>query len=208
MATSRKLVLDAFCRRQWDPAYVGTSLVGVSAEELEAAVNAAYEAAGGEAGLVSGYAPFCKHVFMVNAAFPSVKSSVMTVTKSNEGLLRTAYEARTELELAVLTRYFAKELVPGGWAALPTAKYLDVILYSREQIDKETAATGAATQESRAPWGVISVKGQDEPFETPMTPITMMRNALGRAEGGSGVPLDRDAYRRAVEYWSTRAVVR
>jgi hypothetical protein len=27
--------------------------------------------------------------------------------------------------------------------------------------------------------------------ETPMEPITMMRNALGKTEGGSGVPLDR-----------------
>lgn len=29
-----------------------------------------------------------------------------------------------------------------------------------------------------------------------MQPITMLRNALGREEGGSGVPLDRDAYAR------------
>jgi hypothetical protein len=41
------------------------------------------------------------------------------------------------------------------------------------------------------PWGIISVKAQDEGFETPMQPITMMRNALGREEGGSGVVLDR-----------------
>lgn len=27
-----------------------------------------------------------------------------------------------------------------------------------------------------------------------MQPITMLRNALGREEGGSGVPLNRDAY--------------
>jgi len=205
-ATRRKLVLDAFCRRQWDASYVGTSLVGVDPERLEAAVNAAYERAGGEAGLVPGYAPFCKHVFVENEsrAFPTVKTSVLAVDESNAGELRTAYEARTERELAVLVRYFPKERVP----PLPTARYLDVILYSREQIEQETAATGAPKQDARAPWGIISVKGQDEPHETPMTPITMMRNALGKEEGGSGVPLDRDAYRKAVEYWSTRAVVR
>ena len=28
-----------------------------------------------------------------------------------------------------------------------------------------------------APWGVISIKAQDEPQELPMQPITMMRNA-------------------------------
>jgi hypothetical protein len=44
-----------------------------------------------------------------------------------------------------------------------------------------------------------------EPVETPMAPITMMRNALGVEEGGSGVALDRGAYLRSVEFWSTHA---
>ncbi|MES1154207.1 MAG: DUF3228 family protein, partial [Rhodanobacter sp.] len=39
----------------------------------------------------------------------------------------------------------------------------------------------------------------------PMVPITMLRNALGVAEGGSGVPLDRAAYRRAVAFWERHA---
>lgn len=30
----------------------------------------------------------------------------------------------------------------------------------------------------QAPWGIISVKAQDEDFETPMQPITIMRNSL------------------------------
>lgn len=40
------------------------------------------------------------------------------------------------------------------------------------------------------PWGIVSIKAQDEPYETPMAPITMMRNALGKEYGGSGVPID------------------
>jgi hypothetical protein len=40
-----------------------------------------------------------------------------------------------------------------------------------------------------------------------MTPITMLRNALGRAEGGSGVPLDRAKYEEAVAYWQAHAAV-
>ena len=39
-------------------------------------------------------------------------------------------------------------------------------------------------------YGIVSVKPQDADYETPMQPITMMRNALGKAEGGSGVPID------------------
>jgi hypothetical protein len=38
-----------------------------------------------------------------------------------------------------------------------------------------------------------------------MVPITMLRNALGVTEGGSGVPLDREAYRRAVAFWDAHA---
>jgi len=48
---------------------------------------------------------------------------------------------------------------------------------------------------------------QDEAFETPMQPITMMRNALGKEEGGSGVPLDRKKYLESVAYWKDRAPV-
>ena len=52
-----------------------------------------------------------------------------------------------------------------------------------------------------------SIKAQDEDYETPMQPITMLRNALGKEEGGSGVPLDRDKYNASVAYWSKHAVV-
>ena len=34
-----------------------------------------------------------------------------------------------------------------------------------------------------------------------MDPITMMRNALGKAEGGFGVPLAREKYMESVKYW-------
>eukprot|EP00817_Percolomonadidae_sp_ATCC50343_P004426 CAMPEP_0117426418 /NCGR_PEP_ID=MMETSP0758-20121206/6544_1 /TAXON_ID=63605 /ORGANISM="Percolomonas cosmopolitus, Strain AE-1 (ATCC 50343)" /LENGTH=69 /DNA_ID=CAMNT_0005211591 /DNA_START=398 /DNA_END=607 /DNA_ORIENTATION=- len=58
-----------------------------------------------------------------------------------------------------------------------------------------------------APWGIISVKAQLEPYETPMNPITIMRNALGKEEGGSGVKLDPKKYQESVDYWSTRAII-
>ncbi len=100
---------------------------------------------------------------------------------------------------------------------LPRAAHLDIILYSREQLLAERAAlprgdssTSPGPAESSlpdAPWGIVSVKAQDEGHETPMQPVTMMRNALGRAEGGSGVPLDRDAYEAAAAYWADHAVV-
>ena len=34
------------------------------------------------------------------------------------------------------------------------------------------------------------------------------RHALGREEGGSGVPIDRDAYEASVKYWDEHAPIR
>ena len=75
------------------------------------------------------------------------------------------------------------------------------------------AVSGAPRQRStmrarRRPWGIISLKAQSVDYELPMQPITMMRNALGAEEGGSGVGLDRDAYRKSVDFWSKYAPIK
>ncbi|CDJ36112.1 uncharacterized protein EMH_0033680 [Eimeria mitis] len=85
----------------------------------------------------------------------------------------------------------------------------DLILYSREQVAKENAAMTKSVEivdTTQPEWFIVAIKAQDEPFELPMNPITIMRNAL-LEEGGSGVPLNREAYARAVEYWSKHVVV-
>ena len=41
-----------------------------------------------------------------------------------------------------------------------------------------------------------------------MDPITIMRNALGKEEGGSGVKLEREKYMDSVKYWSNKAFAR
>lgn len=90
----------------------------------------------------------------------------------------------------------------------PVASHLDIILYSREQLVKEYASLEGTTSQvdlPDVPWGIISIKAQDEDHETPMQPITMMRNALGVREGGSGVPIDRKKYEESVAYWEKHA---
>lgn len=59
--------------------------------------------------------------------------TVREITPETEGMLRSGYVTRQEGELAVLSRWFPAEAV----GALAVAPYLDVILYSREQIRKE-----------------------------------------------------------------------
>jgi hypothetical protein len=204
MATSRHLVVDPFCFRQFrendvSKGYSGT-VFDVSIEDFERIVNERFK----EGDLKDGYAPFCKHLFVEND-FTDAVVNVLPITAQNEGLLRTAYEARNERELPVLVRFFPKELL--DLAALPKAKYLDLILYSREQICKENSAQGIEGSQTAAPWGIVSIKAQDSDAELPMNPITNMRNALGKEHGGSGVPLDRDAYMEAVNYWKDRAII-
>jgi hypothetical protein len=127
------------------------------------------------------------------------------ITPENEHLLKTKYEARASYELPVLIRYFPSDAVKPK-----VAEYLDIILYSREQIDKENAATGEQDpyKDLDYEWGIVSVKPQDTDSECPMAPITMMRNALGKEEGGSGVPLDREKYKQSVEFWEKYALIK
>jgi hypothetical protein len=80
--------------------------------------------------------------------------------------------------------------------------------FSREQILLERAAMDDSAPVPDQPWGIISIKPQNEAHETPMQPITMMRNALGREQGGSGVTLDRAKYEASVAYWSAHAEIR
>ena len=139
--------------------------------------------------VLDGYAPFCK--LHVHRNWTSTRCLAVPITDDNRHLLRSDYEARTRDELPVLVRWF-EGIDP------PVAGYLVVILYSREQLAKEGTHT-------TADWGVVGCMYTAEPIETPMAPITMMRNALGVEEGGSGVAIDREAYLRSVEFWRTHA---
>lgn len=139
--------------------------------------------------VLDGYAPFCK--LHVHRNWTSTRCLTVPVTDDNRHLLRSAYEARTKDELPVLVRWFE------GVEA-PVADYLIVILYSREQMAREGTPI-------EADWGIVGCLYTAAPEEIPMAPVTMMRNALGVAEGGSGVPLDREAYRRSVEFWERNA---
>lgn len=204
MSSSKKLfVVDAFCVRQWEANYSGSRFygTGITQDALEQLCNTKTES-----DLVPGYAPFCKHIFLRNTLSDKLQAADVLITPENEKLIRSGYEARTPKELAVLTRWIDAKDLEGQ--AIPPAQWLDVILYSREQIRKESAATGAPQADTDAPWGIISVKAQGSAEELPMTPMTVMRNALGKEEGGSGVPLNRQEYEKSVEYWSKHVFIR
>ena len=139
--------------------------------------------------VLDGYAPFCK--LHVHRNWTSTRCLAVLIDDDNRHLLRSDYEARTPAELPVLVRWF-EGLDP------PVAGYFVVILYGRAQLAKEGTTIDAD-------WGVVGCMYTAEPVETPMAPVTMLRNALGVEEGGSGVPIDREAYRRSVEFWRAHA---
>lgn len=197
-----RLRLDRFALRQWEEGYVGSRLSGITPADFERELQRL--AAQPDVRLVDGYAPFCKHIFVRNW-IAGLKAPTLALSDAVAPLVRSEYQARTASELPVLVRWVPASAV----AARPDAAWLDVILYSKAQIVAETRAQGADDDTSTLDydWGVISVKVQDEARELPMTPITMMRNALGKEEGGSGVPLDRAKYLESVEYWSRNITV-
>ena len=104
-----------------------------------------------------------------------------------------------------MVRYFSANDVQS-----PIAEYLDIILYSKEQIQKENEAMGSKDPNANIEyeWAIIYVKPQMGDQEIPMDPITMMRNTLGKEHGGSGVDLDKDKYMESVNFWSQHALIK
>jgi len=194
MTTAPPVALTPFARRNWEPGASGTRITGIVPGDLMDACNAAL--AGGAA-LVDGYAPFCKHLFIANTS--PTRCGFAPITDNNRARLCSGYEARREGELPVLGRWFE------GVEA-PVAAWLDVILYSHDQLLRE--AEEFDEEVPACDWGIVSVLGTLTDEEPPMPPITQLRNALGPAEGGSGVAIDRDAYARAVAFWQEHAPVR
>ncbi len=180
-----RIVLTEFARPRLFPREPrGNTIQDVTAAQFERHLN---EHAPLQ--VLDGYAPFCK--LHVHRNWTSTKCLAVPISVDNRHLLRSDYEARNDSELPVLVRWF-EGLQP------PVAEYLIPILYSREQLAKEGSPIDAD-------WGVVGCMYTMEPEETPMAPITMLRNALGVEEGGSGVAIDRAAYRYSVEFWRTHA---
>lgn len=179
------IVLTGFARARLFPREPRASAIqDCDADAFVARLNAEAPVA-----VLAGYAPFCR--LHVHPNWTSTRCSVIAIDDSNCQHLRSGYEARTREELPVLVRWF-EGCTP------PRARYLVPILYDRAQLAREGTPIDAD-------WGIVGCLYTLEPAEIPMAPITMLRNALGVDEGGSGVALDRAAYLRSVEFWDRHA---
>jgi hypothetical protein len=159
-----------------------------------------------------GYAPFCKLIAIPN--FTDARVGSMPITLTTYPYLKSGYSARRDSELPVFSRWLDLPL------GKPKAEWLVLVLYSKEQIDAEAKSdfenpktwpkkvSATEPEVFNADWGIVAILGQSHPNEEPMKPETMLRNALGKEEGGSGVPLDREKYLKSVEFWSENATVK
>ena len=197
----KELILDQFSFRSFDKTRTN-NYINIGKEEFLKNVNELYKS---ESMLVDGYAPFCKHLFVPNFV-KGLKSCHIEITPETEKLIISKYDSRQKNELPVLIRYI--DLNSVDKEKIPDAKYLDLILYSKEQILSEMGEMKFEEKEIEAlkkkdfDWGIISIKPLNVDHEIPFVPITIMRNALGKNEGGSGVPIDRKKYMDGVEFWS------
>lgn len=191
-----KIELTNFSKRHFDENFEGTRILDYTEDEFINTIDP------DNGKLIDGYAPFCKLLFIKN--FTNAKSGTLPLTLETLPYLRTGYSARTEKELPVLSRWLE---IPKQF--VPSAEYLCIVLYSRDQCLKESQSTGEEFElQDDTDYGIVSIMAQVTDSEEPMNPITMMRNSLGMEEGGSGVPLDRDKYKESVEFWSNNAIVR
>ncbi len=200
-----KIKLTSFSLRHFNKDFGGTKILNMTPSKFEDHINEFIhlnELRLNEYNLINGYADFCKLLIIPNITDARVGS--LPITLENYQYLRSGYSSRRDGELPVFSRWF--ELPLGK----PRAKWLIIVLYSNEQLKKEALENPEHNEiyDFESDWGVVAILGQMEPDEEPMKPETMLRNALGIKEGGSGVPLDRDKYLKSVEFWETHATVK
>jgi hypothetical protein len=192
-----------FAKRHFDSKFGGTKILDFTPEDFERilitninTLNLIPTTEYSTERILPGYADFCKLVVVKN--FTNARTGTLPITLDNYQYLRTGFSSRTEKELPVMDRWFDLPL------PAPKAEYLVVVLYSKEQLEKEATSEYVFDGD----WGVVAILGQMSSNEEPMKPITMMRNALGIEEGGSGVTIDREAYKKSVDFWSKNATVK
>ena len=197
----KPLILDKFSFRSFDSTR-NSNYILISNEEFIKKVNEWYKSS---KDLVEGYAFICKHLFIKNFV-KGFKPCYSEINEKIKSLIISKYDSRQKNELPVLIRYIDLKTI--NKEKIPDALFLDLILYSKEQIISEMKEMKAEENEINEmigkdfDWGIISIKPLNVNHELPFVPITIMRNSLGKNEGGSGVSIDRKKYMDGVEFWS------
>ncbi|MFW5890822.1 MAG: DUF3228 family protein, partial [bacterium] len=198
--------LTEFALRHWKKDFAGTRITKLEPEKFINIINVYFNFPSYDIITIDGYADFCKLFVLSNSLF-DLRTGSMPITLENYQYLRTGYSSRKSEELPVLSRWLDLPL------PAPKAKYVVLVAYTREQLIKEAKVSAKHDFNEEnflngAKYGIVAILAQMEPYEQPMKPMTMIRNALGIDQGGSGVPLDKEKYLKSIEFWSKNATVK
>jgi hypothetical protein len=194
----QNIKISEFALRHFDPKFGGTKILNLDPKEFEDMINLQLtkNLDQGADTLIEkvhdGYAPFCKLVAVKN--FTDARVGCLPITVANHQYIRHGYSKRRDGELDTSSRWLELPV------SAPKANYLMVIVYDKEQMDKEALAEynkkmaeggvesiGLEKPEPFAgDWGVVAILGQHGPEEEPMKPETMLRNYMPIEFGGSG----------------------
>lgn len=176
----------------------GGTQISLSPSEFCEILNAKIQA--GESVIEDSPYPFCKYILISN--FTDSKAGTLKITEDNSKYIRCAWKARREGELPFLSKQL---LVPYDFE-LPIATHLAVIVYSREQIQKEEASFKTGEQ-PKGDYGIVAIQANMFQGVEPMTPATIIRNAMGKEYGGNGDAVDNKYLIEAEKFWAVHASV-
>jgi hypothetical protein len=144
-----------------------------------------------------GYAPFCRIVTItpdeLGLDYAALVCPIALVTGDNIALVQSAMESRRPGEPAFLESWLPRD---SDKVQCLAAHHVDVVLYSREQLESEGEATTGSD------FDIISVNAEME-VSAPMTPSTIERNQRGPDAGGSGHVASDEEKARSVAFWGT-----
>jgi len=184
------ICMTPFAERQYRPDFGGTCLKPEWVQDMIQRAESATD-------IRPGYADFNKIIVLDNRdqRYPlRLRVIPRAAAIAQSATFHTAYEARRPEELPVLAEWVTG--VNGD-----VAPYVHLIVYSRAQLELEDEPV-------TADWGIVSINAGAAAAAEPMRPITMMRNALGVAFGGSGHDIDEAAYRASAAYWTEHIMIR
>lgn len=153
--------------------------------------------------LQDGYAPFCKTFVMRNTT--GMKYGLVKRNYILDPFIKSEYKKRRPNELSIVQQSLPLSVLRAFGSDRVDANYILVEMYTREQMVKEAIAEGknATVDDYPADYYIFNAKPLMEKDEIiPAAPSTMLVNALGTEYGGSGQPLDREAYEKSVKFFS------
>ena len=221
-----KIVVLNFCiNRQFidNPSFSGTKILDKTPEEFSGKINDMLKA--DSIKLTEGELySFAPHIFIDKQTLIRNGLNLNLILndipiEGLQSLIKSDYMSRNEKEIKILTRWIDKKDVEPS--IIPVFNFIDIVLYTKEHLLKEINERIEKGTNSEADLidkhkledpsithGVVKIIAMSERKETPIDPITMIRNHLGMEFGGNGEKINLVKYQESVDYWSRHVLLK